>query len=128
LSCTPRGAGLSIPPAFAEAASRRQAEREGNRLIPPPSRERSPYSIRGGWGDGLVIKILFNVLPQEKKSCHTRFNPLSQDISFDFPPIKIPYKFVSYQNNIEIFCSPELAYFLLKEIKKRGWNISRRYR
>ena len=40
----------TLPPAFAEAASRRQAEREGNRhalrVIPPPSRGRSG----GGWG------------------------------------------------------------------------------
>jgi hypothetical protein len=56
--------------------------------------------------------------PKGIKSCCTGFNPFSQDISFDFPPLKIPYEFVSYQNNIEIFCSPELAYFLLKEIDK----------
>ena len=35
LSCTLRGAGLSLPPAFAEAASRRQAEGEGNRYSSP---------------------------------------------------------------------------------------------
>ncbi|OGP76191.1 MAG: hypothetical protein A2V86_03370 [Deltaproteobacteria bacterium RBG_16_49_23] len=42
----------SLPPAFAEAASRRQAEGEGNRHVlrvtPPPSRGRSG----GGWGIG----------------------------------------------------------------------------
>jgi hypothetical protein len=43
---------LSLPPAFAEAASRRQAEGEGNRYVPPPSPGPALLIDRGGEGGG----------------------------------------------------------------------------
>ncbi|OGP74541.1 MAG: hypothetical protein A2V86_17800 [Deltaproteobacteria bacterium RBG_16_49_23] len=68
-ACAEASAGRpTLPPAFTEAASRRQAEGEGNRhalrVIPPPSRGRSgrrlgePLARREGDGESIRVPLV----------------------------------------------------------------------